>query len=71
MVIQERQAPGARRTLEHRKRGVVLAQGEQAVQRHAEGAAEDGPQAPAMLRTRVSPMWLVALGAVAGALGWA
>jgi chromate transporter len=24
-----------------------------------------------MLRTRVSPMWLVALGAVVGALGWA
>jgi chromate transporter len=24
-----------------------------------------------MLRTRVSPMWLVGLGAVAGALGWA
>ena len=23
-----------------------------------------------MLRTRLSPMWLVALGAVVGALGW-
>ena len=23
-----------------------------------------------MLRTRLSPMWLVALGALAGALGW-
>jgi len=24
----------------------------------------------AMLRTRLSPMWVVALGCVAGALGW-
>ena len=24
----------------------------------------------AMLRTRLSPMWLVALGAAAGVLGW-
>lgn len=24
----------------------------------------------AMMRTRISPMWLIALGAVAGALGW-
>jgi hypothetical protein len=23
-----------------------------------------------MLRTRISPMWLVGLGAVVGALGW-
>ena len=25
----------------------------------------------AMLRTRLAPIWLIALGAIAGALGWA
>jgi chromate transporter len=29
-----------------------------------------GASVAAMLRTRISPMWLVALGAVVGALGW-
>src|SRR6266508_885420 len=50
--VQHAQSPVLAGTLEHRARPVALAEREQAVERQAEGATQDGPVRPAMRHDR-------------------